>query len=85
MGYYTVFELHQVIDVNTKEVLSEDERLEHATQIENESQYEGEVSFIKVEELEDVLIKFGVYDTSEISLDKLGVVLRESIIKFEKK
>lgn len=46
MGYYTVFELHQVIDVNTKEVLSEDERLEHATQIENESQYEGEVQFL---------------------------------------
>ena len=39
---------------------------------------------LKIEELEDVLIKFGVYDTSEISLDKLGEVLRESIIKFEK-
>mgnify|MGYP003595717289 CR=1 FL=1 len=39
---------------------------------------------LKIEELEDVLIKIGVYDTSEISLDKLGEVLRESIIKFEK-
>lgn len=39
---------------------------------------------LKIEELEDVLIKFGVYDTSKISLDKLGEVLRESIIKFEK-
>lgn len=46
MGYYTVFELHQVIDVNTKEVLSEDERLEHADRIENGSEYEGEVTFL---------------------------------------
>lgn len=60
IGYYTVFELHQVIDVNTKEVLSEDERLEHATQIENESHFDEEVSFIKVEE-------YGVYEEIEIS------------------
>lgn len=39
---------------------------------------------LKIEELEDALIKFGIYNTSEISLDKLNEVLRESIIKFEK-
>lgn len=38
----------------------------------------------KVGELEDLLIKFGVYDTDNISLKGLEDELRGELLKFEK-
>lgn len=38
----------------------------------------------KVDELEDLLIKFGVYDTDNISLKGLEDELHKEVLKFEK-
>lgn len=38
----------------------------------------------KIEELKNLLISFGIYDTSEITLDELEKSLFDGVTKFEK-